>query len=30
MTKIALTKAGDIKPKELVPVKHDKNEKPVW
>ena len=30
MTKIALTKAGDIKPKELQPVKHDKNEKPVW
>ena len=30
MTKIALTKAGDIKPKELEPVKHDKNEKPVW
>ena len=30
MTKIALTKAGDIKPKELPPVKHDKNEKPVW
>ncbi len=30
LTKIALTKAGDIKPKELQPVKHDKNEKPVW
>lgn len=30
MTKIALTKAGDIKPKELEPVKHSKNEKPVW
>ncbi len=30
LTKIALTKAGDIKPKELEPVKHDKNEKPVW
>lgn len=30
MTKIALTKAGDIKPKELEPVKHSKDEKPVW
>jgi len=30
MTKIALTKAGDIKPKELQPVKHSKDEKPVW
>ncbi len=30
MTKIALTKAGDIQPKELQPVKHSKDEKPVW
>lgn len=30
MTKIALTKAGDIQPKNLQVEKHDKNEKPVW